>query len=243
MAAFSADVRSYATAHAAQWVWGPRLRMHPKPEGELFPGMVVVLLATVAVAAARFARRWRAARDLEGRDWRHRMATRAAMALAAAALVVVIAVLVTGGISVRVWGVRVRASGLYDAVLRATVATIVLLAVSRRARVAARAWIQTQTAWWLLVLVGAAVLSCGPSLRNGARVLEETAPYAWLYHHVPGFDGLRVPARFAMLVALASPCSPPSGCTASPTAYDAPSPGLRSQQCSCSRRAVRRRFR
>jgi hypothetical protein len=24
-----------------------------------------------------------------------------------------------------------------------------------------------------------------------------------LYHHVPGFDGLRVPARFAMIVALA----------------------------------------
>jgi hypothetical protein len=116
---------------------------------------------------------------------------------------VVIAVLVTGGISVRLWGVRVRASGLYDAVLRATVVTIVLLAVSRRARVAARAWIQTHTAWWLLVLAVAAVLSCGPSLRNGARVLEETAPYAWLYHHAPGFDGLRVPARFAMLVALA----------------------------------------
>ena len=38
VAAFSADVRSYATAHAAQWVWGPRLRMHPKPEGELFRG-------------------------------------------------------------------------------------------------------------------------------------------------------------------------------------------------------------
>jgi hypothetical protein len=97
----------------------------------------------------------------------------------------------------------VRASGLYDAVLRATAATIVLLSVSRRARAAARAWIQTETAWWAFVLVVAAVLSCGPALRNGTRVLEEAAPYAWLYHHVPGFDGLRVPARFAMLVALA----------------------------------------
>jgi hypothetical protein len=201
VAAFSADVRSYATTHAAQWVWGSRLRMHPKPEGELFPGLVVVLLAIVAVAG-EVRHRWRDARGLEGPGWRM-IATRVAMAAAAGALLVVLAIVVTGGISMRVSGVRVRASGLYDAVLRATAATIVLLSVSRRARAAARAWIQTETAWWALVLVGAAVLSCGPALRNGTRVLEEAAPYGWLYHHVPGFDGLRVPARFAMLVALA----------------------------------------
>jgi hypothetical protein len=35
----------------------------------------------------------------------------------------------------------------------------------------------------------------------GRRIADE-GPYLWLYLHIPGFDGLRVPARLAMLVAL-----------------------------------------
>ena len=51
VAAFSADARSYLTAHGSQWMWGRRLRLYPKPEGELFPGVVVILLATAGVGA------------------------------------------------------------------------------------------------------------------------------------------------------------------------------------------------
>jgi len=36
--------------------------------------------------------------------------------------------------------------------------------------------------------------------RSHGRGLDVTGPYLFLFRHVPGFDGLRVPARLAMLV-------------------------------------------
>ncbi len=45
----------------------------------------------------------------------------------------------------------------------------------------------------------AVVLSWGPEPRAAGRPLRFAGPYLWLYEHVPGFDGLRVPARLAMV--------------------------------------------
>ena len=44
---FSADVYSYATAFSGQRIWGRAVQAFPKPEGELFPGVVPILLALV----------------------------------------------------------------------------------------------------------------------------------------------------------------------------------------------------
>jgi hypothetical protein len=115
---------------------------------------------------------------------------------------VVLAILLTGGLSVRVFDVRLRATSLETALVRLAVALVLLVAVSPRARTAVRSALVTDAAWFALVLAGAVVLSLGPSVRTGGRMLLETAPYAWLYDAVPGVDGLRVPARFGMLVAL-----------------------------------------
>ncbi len=198
VARFSADVRSYATAHGSQWVWG-RLRAYPRPEGELFPGLVVLVLAAVAIGADGLAS-WRAARPALTVGWQHILARLAAVAAVAAAAVL-LAVLAIGGMSTRVGDIPFRAS-LGGALWQTSGALGVLLAVSRRARVAARGWLRTETAWLAVVLGGAAVLSCGPTLRTGGDVILNGAPYGWLYHHVPGFDGVRVPARFGMVVAL-----------------------------------------
>jgi len=69
---------------------------------------------------------------------------------------------------------------------------------SRRAR-AWCAWGTDLRACALLLLVIAVVLSWGPDPRAAARPLRFTGPYLWLYEYVPGFDGLRVPARLAMV--------------------------------------------
>ena len=45
-------------------------------------------------------------------------------------------------------------------------------------------------------------MSLGPEIRSGGRLISEVGPYHFFYWYVPGFDGLRVPARFAMLVVL-----------------------------------------
>jgi hypothetical protein len=51
-------------------------------------------------------------------------------------------------------------------------------------------------------LLIAAWLSLGPLPQAQGRPVEIAAPYGVLYEHVPGFDGLRVPARFGMIEAL-----------------------------------------
>jgi hypothetical protein len=56
-------------------------------------------------------------------------------------------------------------------------------------------------AFFLVLTISGFVLSLGPRLQIG----EETTivlPYAFLYHHVPGFQGLRVPARITVLFLL-----------------------------------------
>jgi hypothetical protein len=75
-----------------------------------------------------------------------------------------------------------------------------LLLVSPRARSFARAWIGDLCAFMLVAALAAFLLSLGPEIRSGGRLISEVGPYHFFYWYVPGFDGLRVPARFAMLV-------------------------------------------
>jgi hypothetical protein len=56
--------------------------------------------------------------------------------------------------------------------------------------------------FFVLALAAAFWLSLGPAPQSLGRPLDLAAPYAVLLEHVPGFDGLRVPARFGMIVAL-----------------------------------------
>ena len=56
--------------------------------------------------------------------------------------------------------------------------------------------------FYVLGAAAALWLSLGPSPLALGRPLELASPYLFLYEYVPAFDGLRVPARLAMLVAL-----------------------------------------
>jgi hypothetical protein len=48
----------------------------------------------------------------------------------------------------------------------------------------------------------AVVMSFGPDIRAMGRVVSNTNLYALFYNYVPGFDGVRVPARFGTIVTL-----------------------------------------
>lgn len=58
-------------------------------------------------------------------------------------------------------------------------------------------------AFFLLLGGLSIILSFGPELRFGDGPTRVPLPYLILYHFVPGFKGLRVPARFDVLVMLA----------------------------------------
>jgi hypothetical protein len=125
----------------------------------------------------------------------------AGLGVAASALVVV-ALFATGPLVSGRSGLPVRASSVIDAVAWGCGAAILLLASSPRARRVALALAASRATWFLAFALAAFVLSLGPVASAGPDAVMREAPYGWLYAGVPGYDGLRVPARYAMLVVL-----------------------------------------
>jgi hypothetical protein len=80
---------------------------------------------------------------------------------------------------------------------------VVLMAVaiahSLRHRGATRRWVGL----YALTGVVAATLSLGPHVRIWGHLLTTHGPYGWLLRLLPGMDGMRVPARFAIIAFLA----------------------------------------
>jgi hypothetical protein len=195
---FSADVYSYATAFSEQRIWGGILRAFPKPEADLFPGLVPLTLALIGIA-------WRGPHA----DTRPSPAKALAPAwfvwlLAAMAIVhavAAVAVLVSRRIVYDFGWFELQMSNANQLLLRAGVAAALVLLVSPRARSGFLAFIRDR-GFAAVGLLAAAWLSLGPLPQAQGRLVEVAAPYRVLYEHVPGFDGLRVPARFAMIEAL-----------------------------------------
>jgi hypothetical protein len=215
---FSADVYSYATAFADQPIWGDVMRAYPKPEGDLFPGLVAMLLAAIGLVAAMRqedqlqipnsqlqisdepARRgWRfGVWSLELKSkWLHALLALACVAHVAAA----VAGLAYRRIVLNLWLFELQISNINQMLLRAAVFAGLLVLVSPAARRTA-AHIVRGPGFYVVAMLAAMWLSLGPSPQVQGRAAEIVAPYGWLYDAVPGFEGVRVPARLAMIVVL-----------------------------------------
>ena len=201
VARLSADVYSYATAFGEQRIWGGILRAFPKPEGELFPGVVPLLLGLIGIASWR---RGGVSPD-PGRMPRRRLAPGWFLWLLGAAAighaVAAVAVLVSRRIAWDAGWFELQMSNANQLLVRAGVATALVLLLSPRTRSSFVAFMRDR-GFFLAGLLVAAWLSLGPSPQTQGRPVEIAAPYRFLYEHLPGFDGLRVPARFAMIEAL-----------------------------------------
>jgi len=198
VARYSADVYSYATAFSEQRIWGDVLRAFPKPEADLFPGLVPLLLAIAGIAWAgvRPERAVAAPRSLAPAWFVWLLGLTAVLHLAAA-----IAVLATRRISWDLGWFDVQMSNANQLLLRATVAAVLAALISP----AVRQWFGLfirERGFPVAGLIVAAWLSLGPLPQAQGRPVEVVAPYRLLYEHVPGFDGLRVPARFGVIEAL-----------------------------------------
>jgi hypothetical protein len=198
---FSADVYSYGTASGEQQLWGTLMQAFPKPEGELFPGFVAVLLAIIGIVVAD-RQRPEGLRPAQGAGGVTRWL---AWLFAAAAIVhgiAAVATLLLRRISFDTGLFVLRMSNVNQLLLRAAVAFALLLLVSPTARARSRVFLR-ERGYFVAVLLAAMWLSLGPIPQSLGRPVEIVAPYRLLLEHVPGFDGVRVPARFAMIVALA----------------------------------------
>jgi hypothetical protein len=194
---FSADVWAFVTAPEALRVWGDLLDVLPRPEAALFPGLAPLLLAAIGVAAA-FAG---AASTRAAATARRRAAERALRASVLVSALATLAILAGAGgaLSNLAPGVSVRS--LSRAATIALVATALWLSVAGAARAQAAAAFRAPQGFFLLAGAAAFLLCLGPTIRAGGEALMP-GPYALLYRYLPGFEGLRVPARFAMLLAL-----------------------------------------
>ena len=206
VAHFSADVYSYLTAHEEQSFWGAIMRAFVKPEGELFPSLLPVMLAMIGLAAhARVT--WAVTRS-RGADpdvpaWRRAVLYGAAVVLAWQ-LASVLVILARTGFDWQIGPLSIRVHNTARALRTSALgAAVVLLVCSRRARAFARGVPGSAVAFYAAALLAAFWLSLGPIIMSrGVRVAGDGL-YWWFYQYVPGFDGLRVPARMAMVFALA----------------------------------------
>jgi hypothetical protein len=198
---FSADVYSYATAFSGQRIWGSLLQAMPKPEGELFPGLVPLLLALLGIFAGSRVRDPRS--PIPNAGSRRRIGPRwLPWFLAAAAIghaVAAVLTLLFRRINVDLGLFALRMSNINQLLLRAAILLGLLLLVSPGMRARLGTFMRDR-GFFVLGLLAAAWLSLGPLPHSLGRPVEIAAPYKVLFDHVPGFDGLRVPARFAMVV-------------------------------------------
>jgi hypothetical protein len=187
---YGADIFNLLNASSDLLLWG-WLRVADKVEGQLFPGVTLAVLASAAVIAAR---PFSASVSLTP----GRRRVRRAFAAAACVLAVAVALpVIYGSWHLTIGGLRVVSIARADKPMTLLFVAIVGWLSTMPVIVAA---VQRRSVLGFYTLAAFAmwVLALGPDpewLRH--RFLYE-APYGWLMR-LPGFDGLRVPARFWML--------------------------------------------
>jgi hypothetical protein len=190
---YAADVYSYATAVSEQILWGSIARVFPKAEGDLFPGLTAVFLALIGVAT------WRRDASLRASS----VSTTAWVCLGVAAIHLFIAgaTLLYRRFVLDLGLFTIRVTNIDQLLFRAVVLVALAALVSPVCRSQIAAFMRTR-GFYLLALVAALWLSLGIAPQTLGRPLNLTGLYQLLYTYVPGFDGLRVPARFNMIAVL-----------------------------------------
>jgi hypothetical protein len=191
---YAADVYSFATAVREQILWGTTARLYPKAEGDLFPGLVAVFFAVLGIVV------WR--RDPEASTAPR--VTRLAwvlVALSALHLVVAVATLLYRRFTVDLGVFTIRVTNIDQLLLRAIVILTIAAVLSPGLRSLIVLFMRTR-GFFVVALLAAMWLSLGLSPQTLGRPLNFTGLYSLLYSYVPGFDGLRVPARFNMISVL-----------------------------------------
>jgi hypothetical protein len=208
--AFSANAWSYLTASENLNLWGRALRFSPRPEGETFLGFAPWLLAAIALGALilRLKPRGRetAAVDSMARGFRHgliwQIITWLLILAATSQLIALMSVLIFGGFEVHVLGMSIRARTPARILLQFAAAAGLLFAVSPRVRDRAAQLVRSPVVFFFCVTVLAMWLSLGPMPSDGDGRARGFGIYNVLYDYVPGFNGVRVPARYAMIAGL-----------------------------------------
>ena len=201
---FSANVWSYVTASENLTLLGRALRFHPHAEGETFLGFTPWLLAAAAVMASIRLKpdtTLSPSPAVRGMD-KWQLLTWILLILTVAQLLTLMSVVIFGGFEVNVFGITIRARTPVRSLIQFVVVFGLLLAVSSRARAETARVVRTPAFFFLALTLLAMWLSLGPHPKAGDALVSGFGLYNVLYENVPGFNGVRVPARYAMIAGL-----------------------------------------
>ena len=192
---YGADVLALLSTEPKLWLWG-WLQAYRGAEGQLFPGLTIVLLVVGSIII----------------DWRRRptaalpmpaalrIVRRVLWAIAIVTSLITLAVVSTHLREVRLFGIQLLSLGNPIKPLTWTLASAMLL-MSTSAPVR-RAWASRSVLGFYAVAAAVMwVLCLGPAPTWMGEPLMYRGPYALLMS-LPGFNSLRVPARFWMLSVL-----------------------------------------
>ena len=185
---FSADVTSVFSAPVELHLWR-FLRLSSRAEGHLFPGVTMLLLLGMALVTAR----WRPSGPS---SWSLTQFRRVLVVLAVVIGAVLAARLWLGPFAFTVLGIAVSVTR-WDKPLSLLLLFLLTAALLSPPIVEARQR-RSVLGFYLLGAAVTWVLALGPTLTLLNQPILYRAPYSWLMT-LPGFDALRVPARFWML--------------------------------------------
>ncbi len=169
----------------------------------LFPGAVPLALA-VAGLAAWLVRYITAARGVPlAAHPRGRTVLRWLLIATAGAALVAVLIAWTGGVSWHLAGWPVRVTSVRRALKWMVVFGAGALVVASRLRTRPLPSSGDLTPFFVVAVVFSVWMSLGPEPRVGAMRMEGLSLYGFFFDWVPGYNGLRVPARFAMVAMLA----------------------------------------
>jgi hypothetical protein len=117
-------------------------------------------------------------------------------------LIAVLSVVLFGGFDLHILGITISARTPQRLLMQFAVALALLLAISPRARVEGARIVRSPIAYALFATILAMWLSLGPLPNAGEARVSGFGLYGVLYEYVPGFNGVRVPARYAMIAGL-----------------------------------------
>ncbi len=194
---FSANVWSYITASENLALWGRTLRFYPYGEGETFLGFVPWLLALIAVGGL-IRQGWRRVSPTPAASAFRRIVPWLLVFVVVTQLIAVLSVVLFGGFELG----PISARTPQRLIMQLAIALALLLGISPHARSEAARMMRSPVTLALVATVVAMWLSLGPIPKAGQAVVGDFGLYGALYEYVPGFNGVRVPARYAMIAGL-----------------------------------------
>jgi hypothetical protein len=192
---FSADVGAVLCAPELMSFWG-RLRISCRAEGELFPGVAVMVLFAIGIALV-FG--WRSREPAPPLARHTVIVQRVFTAIALFYLAIGVSLLVGGPWRIELAGIHASATSLRRPLMLGLPSLAIVAGSSMSVRRAiGRQW---TLAFYLLSAIVMWLFALGPSISYMGHDTGAVGPFFALMQ-VPGADGLRVPARFWMIVVL-----------------------------------------